>query len=87
MRVIKFIATIIIITFLPLMVTSALSNEKNYIGSKESNKYHYENCRWVKKIKPEHIVKFKTGEEARNAGYEPCGTCKPRKESLKQKQK
>lgn len=48
-----------------------------YVGSKESNKYHYPWCRWAERIKPENQIWFQTKEEAEAAGYEPCGVCNP----------
>ena len=67
--------------------TIAFSTDNKYIGSKESNKYHYKTCRWVKNIKKENIVEFKTVKEAVDAGYEPCGTCKPRTQRTEKKNK
>lgn len=49
----------------------------NYVGSIESNKYHFPGCRHAKKILPENLIGWNTVEEARAAGYEPCGTCNP----------
>jgi micrococcal nuclease len=48
-----------------------------FAASRESDKYHYPSCRWVEKILPENLICFGSVEEARAAGYEPCGTCKP----------
>lgn len=50
----------------------------NYVGSKESDKYHYPRCRWTSKINDQNLVHFETVEEAENAGYKPCGTCHPK---------
>ncbi|MDI6826768.1 MAG: Ada metal-binding domain-containing protein [Candidatus Aenigmarchaeota archaeon] len=48
-----------------------------FVGSKSSNKYHYCDCVWAKKIKPSNLVCFKSVEEAENMGYVPCKVCKP----------
>jgi hypothetical protein len=48
-----------------------------FVGSKNSNKYHYCDCKWAERIKKENLVCFKSVEEAEERGYEPCGTCKP----------
>ena len=64
-----------VIIFLLVFVTSALTAE--FWASKNSNKYHYPDCKWTQKIKPENLVKFKTPEEAIKAGYSPCKVCKP----------
>ncbi|MCX8207186.1 MAG: hypothetical protein N3G75_05060 [Methanothrix sp.] len=50
---------------------------KQYIGSTTSRKYHLPECRYAKKIKPEHIVIFSSKEEAESKGYEPCRVCNP----------
>ncbi|MFP4041875.1 MAG: MBL fold metallo-hydrolase [Bacteroidales bacterium] len=51
--------------------------EEKFVGSVNSDKYHYPSCRWAENINPENEVWFDTAEEAQNQGYEPCGTCKP----------
>ncbi len=48
-----------------------------FVGSKNSNKYHFPECQWAKKIKPERLVTFGSVKEAREKGYIPCPTCKP----------
>lgn len=49
------------------------SNEKGIIvASKNGKKYHWPWCTWAKKIKPENQVWFKSEEEAKKAGYQPC---------------
>lgn len=53
------------------------SQNHNFVGSRESDKYHIPTCRWVSKIEDENLIYFKTEEEAESAGYSPCGTCKP----------
>ena len=49
-----------------------------YVGSSESDKYHRPTCRWTSKINDGNLVHFDSVEEAQAAGYEPCGTCKPK---------
>ncbi|KUK43732.1 MAG: Extracellular nuclease [Methanothrix harundinacea] len=48
-----------------------------FVGSTRSDKYHYPSCRWAEKILPENAIWFSSSEEARAAGYVPCGVCKP----------
>lgn len=52
-------------------------NQYNYVGSSESDKYHYPKCKWTDAINDSNLVHFDTEEEAASAGYLPCGTCKP----------
>lgn len=49
----------------------------SYIGNSNTKKFHHASCGSVKKMKPAHIVKLNSREEAINAGYQPCGKCKP----------
>ncbi|HZV81665.1 MAG TPA: hypothetical protein VFF53_05810 [Geobacteraceae bacterium] len=46
-------------------------------GSSKSKAYHYKLCRWMGQVKPEYRLSFATPLEARKAGYQPCGTCRP----------
>lgn len=48
-----------------------------YVGSIESDKYHYPSCRHAEKILAENLIGWNTIEEAQAAGYKPCGVCHP----------
>lgn len=48
-----------------------------YIASSTSNKCHTERCRFAGDIAEENIIYFHSKEDAVNAGYSACGTCKP----------
>lgn len=48
-----------------------------YVVSVKSNKYHLPTCRYAEAITPENRIWFGSEEEARTAGYEPCGVCRP----------
>ncbi len=48
-----------------------------YVGSKNSDKYHLPGCSHAKKINPENQVWFNSKEEAEAAGYTPCSVCNP----------
>jgi len=48
-----------------------------FVGSVDSDKYHYPDCRWAKEIKPENEIWFDSVDEARAAGYMPCKVCGP----------
>lgn len=50
---------------------------KSFVGSKDSNKYHYPECRSAKEISLENQIWFADSEDARHKGYIPCGTCLP----------
>ena len=53
------------------------TQEYKYAASKNSDIFHYIDCSYVKKIKPEDLVLFKTREEAIASGRRPCKKCKP----------
>jgi len=48
-----------------------------YVGSKNSDKYHYPSCSYAKTIYLSNQVWFNNKAEALEAGYEPCGACRP----------
>ncbi len=43
-----------------------------FVGSKNSDKYHVMSCRWAEQIKPENRVCFQSVEEAEKMGYQPA---------------
>ncbi len=70
-----FLAIFFVIAF--LVTSIALALDYKYVGSKNSNKYHYPTCRYAQKIKPENLVTFNSAKDAQAAGYVPCKVCKP----------
>lgn len=55
----------------------AQAQEAKFVGSKNSDKYHYKTCVWAKKISSSNLVTFKSVTEAKKAGYQACKVCKP----------
>ncbi len=53
------------------------ASEKVFVGSIESTKYHYPDCRWAKKILPEHEIWFSSPQDAQARGYVACKVCNP----------
>lgn len=53
------------------------TNQKVYVGSSHSNKYHKPECVWAERISPENEVWFSSKEDAETKGYVPCKVCKP----------
>ncbi len=64
-----------IVFFAIFLLANAQAAE--FWGSKNSNKYHYPDCKWAQKIKPGNLVKFSSPEQAHRAGYMPCKVCSP----------
>lgn len=48
-----------------------------FVGSKNSDVYHYPWCSSAKQILASNLVTFSTSAEARAAGYRPCSKCNP----------
>ncbi|MCJ7442943.1 MAG: hypothetical protein MUO26_00165 [Methanotrichaceae archaeon] len=57
--------------------SSSIYMGEMYVGSIKSNKYHYPDCVWAKKIKPSNEIWFSSSENARSHGYVPCKVCNP----------
>ncbi|MBA7492340.1 hypothetical protein ES702_02890 [subsurface metagenome] len=51
--------------------------EEMFVGGRESDVYHYSNCRYVNMINAENIIWFTSVEDARSHGYRPCRVCRP----------
>ena len=51
--------------------------EVEFVGFKNSNKYHYPTCKWVRTRYPAQLIRFKSATEAQERGYIPCPVCKP----------
>lgn len=47
--------------------------QKKFIGSVNSNKYHWPDCPWAKKIAKQNQIWFSSEAEAQAAGYTRCG--------------
>lgn len=51
--------------------------ETQYIGNKNSRRFHYPTCRSVTQMREKNKIEFSTREEAIENGYTPCGDCNP----------
>ncbi|MGZ4849059.1 MAG: Ada metal-binding domain-containing protein [Halobacteriota archaeon] len=49
----------------------------SFVGSVNSNVYHYPSCYEAAKIKPENLITFNSVAEACVANYRPCKVCNP----------
>ena len=76
MKRIRILVSAIILMFF-LIICLSFAADFRYVGSANSNKYHYPDCKWAKKISPKNLVTFKNAQEALKAGYVPCKVCKP----------
>ncbi|WP_143747179.1 hypothetical protein [Megasphaera sp. An286] len=74
-KVVQMIRKTIVLCCLLTLGLSAMALA--YVGNSHSMKFHSEGCRAEQKIRADHRVYLETREEAINAGYTPCGICKP----------
>jgi endonuclease G len=51
--------------------------EGGYVASRRSTKFHRPDCRYVDRISPANIVRYRTREEAMEDGRKPCAVCRP----------
>jgi methylphosphotriester-DNA--protein-cysteine methyltransferase len=65
-----------LLCFLSFLIFSSASFSQ-FVASKNSNKFHTENCKWAKKISPKNKITFQTYSQAIQAGFQPCHTCSP----------
>jgi len=65
------------VTLPPPSVQQPATTTGKFVGSKNSDKYHYPDCSYAKKIKPENLVEFSSVQEAMERSYVPCKVCKP----------
>lgn len=56
---------------------AAIAWADQFVGSKNSTKYHYSSCKYAKRIKPGNLVAFSSTADAKAKGYQPCKVCKP----------
>jgi hypothetical protein len=57
--------------------TKVQSYAGSFVGSKNSNVYHYPSCTSAATIKSSNLVTFATVQEACARGYRPCKVCNP----------
>ena len=70
-----FVITLLFVAILTLSVNG--QTQGPFVGSKESDVYHYPSCSYVSNIKEENKVWFTDAQDAVNHDYHPCLRCKP----------
>ena len=56
---------------------SSVSDTGTFVGSINSDVYHYHGCSAAKRIHNENLITFNSVTEAKNMGYRPCKICNP----------
>jgi flagellar biosynthesis protein FlhF len=49
----------------------------HFVANKNSDVYHCMDCKWSARIKADHIIQFKSTDEAEAQNFLPCRSCKP----------
>jgi len=57
-----------------LTIEEEITEQGRFVGSVNSNKYHWPNCPWAKKIASQNQIWFSSESEAQAAGYVRCGS-------------
>jgi hypothetical protein len=52
------------------------------VANGSSELYHRSDCKWVRKIKPEHLIRFTSSAEAEARQFVACRNCHPQREAL-----
>ena len=58
----------------PVPVIEKETKEGTFVGSINSNKYHWPDCSFAKRIGEDNMIWFNSEEEAQSAGYIRCGS-------------
>ena len=61
----------------PVTAQKERLESSNWLGNANTKKFHYPDCQHGQKTKSYNQVWFDSRQEAIDAGYEPCGSCKP----------
>ncbi len=69
-----FLELILVIIITTLLFSTACAY---YVGSVNSNIYHYSNCQWAYRISNYNRIEFSTAQNALSSGYRPCYVCYP----------
>jgi flagellar biosynthesis protein FlhF len=51
--------------------------EDDYVANKNSDVFHYPDCKWTHKIKPKNMITFSSVQEAKSQHFVPCRDCQP----------
>ena len=72
----RFVVCVLILV-LSFMSLAEVTGQGQFVGSKNSDVYHYPSCRYVQNIHPENMIWFKDAADASSQGYRPCLVCNP----------
>jgi flagellar biosynthesis protein FlhF len=55
--------------------------DEQRVANGNSELYHRSDCKWARKIKPEHLIRFTSAAEAESRQFVACRNCHPQRES------
>jgi flagellar biosynthesis protein FlhF len=62
-------------------VERPLPDRPQLVANGNSELYHRSDCKWVRKIKPDHLIHFTSAAEAESRQFSACRNCHPNRES------
>jgi hypothetical protein len=65
----------------PHACASSLPDEAVRVANGSSELYHRSDCKWVRKIKPEHLIRFASAAEAEARQFVACRNCHPQRDT------
>lgn len=68
---------IFLVAVLGFIIVYDVLAQGEFVGSINSDKYHYPSCTWAGKINPENKIWFVDAADAVTQGYVPCKVCNP----------
>jgi len=64
----------------PAPVERPLPDRPQLVANGNSELYHRSDCKWVRKIKPDHLIQFTSAAEAESRRFIACRNCHPNRE-------
>jgi flagellar biosynthesis protein FlhF len=61
----------------PEGVPGAISAPAPFVANRSSELYHRPDCKWVRKIKRDHLLSFASPAEAESRNFQACRNCSP----------
>ena len=56
--------------------TAQRASSMLFVASEQRTTFHRPNCPWATEIRDHNLIEFSDHEEAVEAGYKPCKTCR-----------
>jgi flagellar biosynthesis protein FlhF len=56
---------------------AAFAAPVRFVANRSSDLYHRSDCKWVRKIKPDHLLQFASPAEAESRNFLACRNCSP----------